>query len=364
MTIKSNKFTTGNVVNWYQWLRIKNDFLPALTFYFLSSINATSGRYLPLLNSMQNTRIVLFQGTRFGKFDYFHLKLFRFFIKITHSKQKKYKWILVTDTKLSDYSTNQVLDIDDPLYSHSELVRILDWERKLKNHGAKSVIIVTNETTKKYLAAANITSKIFIIGQGHSPVVTGTISNKFKNFTFVYSSPYIDAAGDKHGNHPTWGVDLFIKIIIPRLIQNDPAISIHLIGHVGKKAHEFLKTYHQVVIHGYKTIEENYKLLLRCDVALYPRILDNNRRVLKIYEYIGANLPIVTFDLEDTKPVKELNIGISVNTIDEFVAAVKHIKNNNEDYLKFRKNLASLQNNYSWESLAATYDNLIINDFN
>ena len=231
-----------------------------------------------------------------------------------------------------------------------------------KEENKKSIIIVTNYTTEKYLLDSGSQSKVSIIEQGHSKN-HNTRTEKFKDFTFVYSSPYIHIDGDKHANHPTWGVDLFIKSIIPELIKNDPLISIHLIGHMGKNARKFLNNFDQVTMHGYKTIEENYELLKKCHAALYPRTIDNNRRVLKIYEFIGANLPIIAFDLEDTKPVKELNVGLSVETVNEFILSVLRIKNDQELYSNFQKNLRLIQNTYSWESLAEKYDNLITNNF-
>ena len=360
--IGRNYITNINALHWFAWTKVKSDNLPVLAFYFLSRKNATSPRYLPLLNQMKKIRIVVCNGTRFGKLDFFQLKLFKVFIKLTHHKQKKYEWIMVTDTEVAKKSTNQILNIDDPLYSQEEIIKIKKWEMKLKEENKKSVIIVTNGTTEKYLLDSGSKSKVFIIEQGHSKNYN-TRTEKFKDFTFVYSSPYIHVFGDKHANHPTWGVNLFIEKIIPELIKNDPLISIHLIGHMGKNARKFLNNFDQVTMHGYKTIEENYELLKKCHVALYPRTIDNNRRVLKIYEFIGANLPIIAFDLEDTKPVKELNIGLSVETIAEFVLAVLRIKNDGELYSNFQKNLISIQNKYSWESLADKYDNLITNNF-
>lgn len=357
-----NKFTNINVLSWKKWLRIKSDTLPVLSFYFLSRKNATSPRFFPLLNQMQTVRIVLFKGTRFGKFDYFQLKIVRVFIKLTHHKQKKYRWIFVTDTKFASCSVNQILNIDDPLYNHDETKQVLIWEKKLKSNYREGVIIVTNETTQKYFFDLKLESKIIIIEQGHSKNSNAS-NDMFEEFAFVYSSPYIDADGDKHGNHPTWGVNLFIKEIIPRLIKNDPLISIHLIGNVGDNAYKYLSNIDQVTMHGYRNIEENYHLLTKCSVGLYPRTVDNNRRVLKIYEYIGANLPIIAFNLEDTKPVTELNIGISVDTVDEFVAAVLHMKEDKNLYSFFLENLKSIQNKYSWNILAKKFDELIVENF-
>jgi len=336
---------------------------PALTFFFLSRRNSTSPRFFPLFNEMKSLQIVLVKGTIWGKLDYLQLKAMNFLEKITERKQSKYDWIITSNyIKKSKFGTNVALNIDDPLYTEFEIKNIISWEKELIYNSKKSVIIVTSDTTKSYLKKSGIKSPIFIIEQGFTDN-SFSLPSKNKNFSLIYSSPYIDSKGDKHGNHPTWGADLFIKEIIPKIIKVDSSIEIHLIGRVGKVAKSYLKEYSQVRLHGLVNFLENSEILKRAHVGLYPRQFDNKRRIQKVFEYIGANLPIVTFDLEDTKPVVELGVGISVNSVDDFVNAIIKLKSDHELYEKICGNILKIKNNYSWQTLASRFDQLIYDSF-
>jgi glycosyltransferase involved in cell wall biosynthesis len=283
--------------------------------------------------------------------------------RLTRKKLKNYKWIITSNFN-RDYKfvTNLVLNLDDPAYSDSEIEDLILWEQSLKDVSKRGVIIVTSEKTRKYLIDAGLKSSVYILEQGF------TINNleselKNKRFSIVYSSPYIDSQNDGHGAHPTWGVDLFIKEIIPKITDTDSSIEIHLIGRTGLEASKFLGKFSQVKLHGLKSFNDNAELLQRAHVGIYPRKIDNGRRVQKIYEYIGANLPIVTFDLEDTRPVSELGVGISVNTTDEFVKAIVDLKNDQEMYNKFYSKLLSVKEDYSWKNLAKRFDKLVYDSF-
>ena len=361
--ININQFTSRNVIPWWRWIFSKSPECSALTFFFLSRKNSTSPRFFPLFNEMKSLQIVLVRGTRWRKLDYFQLKGLNLFEKITRRKQSSYNWLLTSKYMTeSKFGLNVALNLDDPLYTETEIKNIIAWEKKIINESRRSVIIVTSETTKSYLNESDVKSPIFIIEQGFTNSSLA-LPDKNKNFSLVYSSPYIDTKNDKHGNHPTWGADLFIKEIIPKIIKADNSIEIHLVGRVGKEASRYLREHSQVKLHGLVTFLENSEILKKAHVGLYPRNFDNNRRVQKIYEYIGANLPIVTFDLEDTKPVVQLRVGISVNNVDDFVKAVIKLKNDHNLYTFFYDNVLKFKNDYTWQTLAGRFDQLIFDSF-
>jgi len=351
-----------NRVSWKQWLLIKHDPLPALAFSFISKKNFSGGRYIPLFIEMKKLRVVTFYGTRFGKLDFLGLKLLRIFVKITRKKQHKYRWIMSQGIDVANPKVNQIFNIDDPQYNSNEQNYILSWEENLRMNGSKSIIVTTNKYTKLYLENLKIVSPVHVIEQGHNDI---RVRSKEKNsiFSCVYSSPYIDLGNDKHGNHPTWGSKLLITSIIPMLIKKDPEIEIHLIGRVGKEARRYLKKYRRVILHGMKNYEDNFSIISKCHVGIYPRLFDNQRRVLKVYEYLGAGVPVVTFELEDTKMVREKNVGISVKTPTEFIEAIINLKQDRNLYSKFLRNIDLCGDENSWTNLAMKYDNLIENNF-
>ena len=74
--------------------------------------------------------------------------------------------------------------------------------------------------------------------------------------------------------------------------------------------------------------------------------------MLKIFTYIGAELPIVTFDLIDTEIVKRKNLGFSVATSELFVEKIIELKNNVGLLNFFKTNIKMEKNAYSWKNLA------------
>jgi glycosyltransferase involved in cell wall biosynthesis len=81
--------------------------------------------------------------------------------------------------------------------------------------------------------------------------------------------------------------------------------------------------------------------------------------MLKIFTYIGAGLPIVTFDLIDTEIVKRCKLGFSVKESDEFVEKIIELKKAPETLKHFKANLISNREMYSWKNLAQKMDNLL-----
>lgn len=354
----SNAVFSNNSMSWQKWLKLNNDHLPAIAFCFVSKKNFLGGRFIPLFNEMQKLRIVVFRGTMFGKFDLIILKLMRLFVKLTYRKQKNYKWVMTLGSNSIHSSINQILNIDDPQYNDSELKNILEWEKKLHIAGAKSMLVTTNLFTKKYFQRSNVSSPIHIIEQGHTSIRRRALTKNL-NFSCAYSSPYIDIPGDKHGNHPTWGSELFVNEIIPKLIARDSEIEIHVVGRVGKRAFEHLRNFSQVKLYGPKNNIDNFEIISKCHVGLYPRLFDNYRRILKVYEYLGAGIPVVTFELEDTRMVSEKNIGVSVKTVTEFIGSVIELKYNKKLYNELISNVNNCGDDNSWANLGIKYDKLI-----
>ena len=251
-----------------------------------------------------------------------------------------------------------MLHIDDPTYGVEEINKILDWERHLNIESKHSSVICTNSTTYSWLQDQLKYSLIYIIEQGFHRL-NSIKPIEIKNFSCVYSSPYIHFGTDKLANHSTYGANLLIEKIIPELAKIDPNIEVHLVGELGENAKKFLKSFSNVKIYGRVEFEKNIEILSSCSIGIYPRTFDHKRSMLKIFTYIGAGLPIVTFDLIDTKVVKEQSLGFSVKNSDEFVKKIVDLKNSNRLLSNFKKNVNDFGLQYSWDMLAKKMEILI-----
>ena len=359
-----NVFSNPSAISFKDWLFLKTDKLPALAFYFLSKKNSTSPRFFPLFNEMKNLRIVVVKGTRFRYFDRIQIKLLRILVSITYPKTKSYNWVFDVGYLLDKKPlTNQVLNLDDPEYSLAELNRIKAWEQKVINCNFKNVIIVTSEYTKSYLSKSGVKSEIFVIYQGYSKNNDLT-PGKFRNFSIVYASPYIYSSNDKKFRvNSHWSVDLFISKIIPKIIEMDSNIDLYLIGRMGESSKDFLNKFSNVKLMGLLPINETSQVLAKCHVGLYPRTYDTYRQSQKITEYIGANLPIVTFSLTDSDLVQKLDIGICVDigAVNKFAEAIISLKKSKKKVEEYESRICSIKNDFSWSHLGARFDEIISN---
>jgi hypothetical protein len=137
-------------------------------------------------------------------------------------------------------------------------------------------------------------------------------------------------------------VDVLIDEIIPGLFIQDPSIEIYLIGKLGRHAKKVLRKYPNVVKFGRVDFMQNIQILAMCDIGIYPRKIDHKRSVLKIFTYLGAKLPIVTFDLIDTEIVKCQKLGLVSSTSSQFIENILMLKRSPKMLKDFRDEITLL----------------------
>jgi glycosyltransferase involved in cell wall biosynthesis len=326
-------------LHWFKWIFISKDVYPAIAFLFIGRRNPTNVRFLSLYRETKTVRVVYMRGSRFKGVDRVYLRFFQQLINLSYAKIRRYEWFnyLALPNRLQS-EQNGLLQIDDPEYTPEEKQKIKNWERRQSVKGKKSVIVCTNDFTKEWLNSFLLHTTVEVVEQGFIKDSCTLNSNKFINFSCVYSSPFVHYLGDKHENHKMWGAKILIDEIIPSVYKRDKNIEFHIIGSIGKHAFKALELFPNVVFHGLQSPEETMKILSKCHLGIYPRMTDNYRRVLKIYEFIGAEIPIVTFELEDTRIVREEDLGVSVSSVSEFVEGILELKNNKSKYdQKLRK---------------------------
>lgn len=353
-----NYFKNSNAVKLTSWLIMNNDSLEQIVFLFVSRKNANNARYIPLFSETKNVRIVFFRGLNLRYSDKIVSKMFVTLIKLFRFKIEKYKVIHFFNLSVSFENDNQILHLDDPTYTEIEIDTILHWEEQMNLKSKNTTVICTNLYTQDWLKTRLKFSKVIIVEQGYHQHAVAT-NKKSSNFICAYSSPYIHYGSDKFANHSTYGSNLLIGRVIPELSELDSQIQFYLIGELGSNAKNFLKNYKNVKLLGRVSFEENMQILSSSTIGLYPRNIDHKRSMLKIFSYIGAGLPIVTFDLVDTRVVKDNSLGYSVTEVTEFIDSIIKLKSSTELLNKFSLNVKNFRVNYTWKNLASKMERLI-----
>lgn len=354
-----NSFRNSNAETFLNWFIRRSDHLDQIVFYFLSQKNATSARYFPIFDHNDKVRIVYLRGTRFPYTDMFILKLYHLLVYCSKKKASNYEYVHVFNVKKYTIKSNQVLHVDDPTYTQDEADEIKNLELKVNKAGFKLMIICTNTYTERWLKEITTLARIIIIEQGFEPLEFYTNIRKNKNFSCVYSSPYIHYGTDKHAKHSTWGASYLLDEIIPKLSRRDHDIEIHLIGEIGSHAQSVLKLFSNVYLYGRVNFKTNSEILARQWVGIYPRTYDHKRSMSKIFSYIGAGLPIVAFDLVDTEVVKINKLGILASNTDEFIEGVLRLKNNSTLLQTYQKRVIKSREKYSWSNLADKLNSVV-----
>lgn len=331
----------------------------AMNFKFASKVNSGNVRMYNLMRFSKVTIMYEFPGTRFGKLDILSLKIFKIFRSIIIFKMRKKPLSIhvMSPVDLPPRWHSQILHLDDPEFSSNERIAIAEWYKKLKNKNLNGLIIVTFEGAKEYILGIDSTIPVEIVPQGFTHLSSSPDS--FAGIACVYSSPYIFYREKGKIPHPTWDAQHFIDDLIPRILEIDSKISIHLIGRASMNAKAALRKYPEVYLHGLVSPEENVRILRKCHIGLYPRQHDHRRRVLKITEYLGAGLPIVAYELEDTKLVSELGVGLTARSPIEFVEKLKLLVKSPEHTQSIKMNIEQAKIGLDWQTLAERMDYFI-----
>jgi hypothetical protein len=342
----------SNSENYFKWIFRRQDKLNSIVFIFISQINANNARFYPLFQNTKEVRFVYLLGLPIKYSDQIFLKIFTRLQSIFKHKISRYQTIHIFNTNASLNNQVQILHIDDPDYSDEYLKKIKIWEENVFSKNRLSKIICTNIFTANWLKQNTKFSDIIVIEQGFDYIRHLNQKIETTNFICAYSSPYIYYGKDKKSNHTTYGAQILFDEIIPNLLEKDPHILIYLIGKLGKHAKKALTKYPNVITYGRVDSKKNLDILSKCDVGIYPRKFDHKRSVLKIFTYIGAELPIVTFNLIDTEIVKRKNLGFSVATSEQFIEKIIELKNSPELLNVFQTNIKMEKEAYSWKNLA------------
>jgi glycosyltransferase involved in cell wall biosynthesis len=279
--------------------------------------------------------------------------LHRIFLKLAVRKFNNYKLFQANSFgAIKNLKTHILIHLDDPEYSIRERNNLIETFEHCQKNSKRLFVVCTNQYTMDYLKSFLPKRSLIEAPQGFTEIFQNTISPSHRPFRIVYSSSIIDIDQDRRQGHSSWDATHLIDDLIPKIVSKLPDVEIHLIGRIGKNAKSHLAEYHQVTMHGLVSIKDNAEILSRCSLAIYPRLMDNRRSVQKISEYLGAGLPIVSYDLIDASLVKREYLGVCVGSPDEFINAIEKFYKDRDFYMKFVRHIGEIRNKYSWEEIA------------
>jgi len=343
-------------ISFVKWLFEREKQYKNIVFLFRSKKNPGNFRITSLYENCKDTRQVIVSGLCWSKLDLAIIRLLPLLVRLSKFKIEKYRWLNVpASSGFKGINVNQIVHLDDPTYSKGEIDSIVRWENALNRRKRDTIIVSTCIEAVDWLKESGVQSKLEILPQGFTKYPFPVKKNS--EFTCIYTSAYIHFGSDKHASHSTWGSQVLFEIInkFDELGEN---VNFVLVGNLGQDAKSIASSFRKVSTTDYLEPKDQARLLKSAHVGLYPRTNDHRRRVLKIYEYAGAGLPVVAFDLVDSIDVKTHDFGINVNSIEEFVESILILKNNKDLYDAKSRNALQFSFRKDWESLATKLERL------
>jgi glycosyltransferase involved in cell wall biosynthesis len=236
---------------------------------------------------------------------------------------RHYRYALCTDVnQIPHFPGTVVVDIDDPRFSAHE-ARLLS----LPNVAA---YVVTMEAAGRRFEQLGLDKPFHVVPQ---PVRLDLVDESRRekvagelrepgDFVVGFTSAFLRVRGDRGGDNPLVNIDHLLDLwgeIHARL----PQACLWLIGEPSDAVVQRCAGRADIAVLGRLEPADLVAHVANFDVALYPRTKDSGtRQSMKIAEYLSLGVPIVSYDYETTRSVREQSAGVLVDSPQAFVEAV------------------------------------------
>jgi glycosyltransferase involved in cell wall biosynthesis len=234
---------------------------------------------------------------------------------ILHAASRRYRGAFVTETDhLAHLTIPCVVDVDDPRYER---------DAPLLLRPEVAAYVVTAERAARRFEELGVDKPWHLVPQGVSlegfdpeqrrpvhgaPPVAG------------YIAAFLLLPGDRGGDNPLYDVSHLLELW-DEVRARVPSARLRLLGRPSDRLRKRLADRDDVVLTGPIPRGRVLSEIAKFDVALYPRAADQGVRAVKVAEYLGAGVPIVSYDYRVVDDVREAGAGILVQTPREFAAA-------------------------------------------
>ena len=272
---------------------------------------------------------------------------------------RRYRSMFTTDNaQIALFRGPVVADVDDPTFEEEE-VRLL---RRANVVG----YVVTAACAAERFAEVGVEAPSHVIPQGVSLAALSAESarevaarhRRDGEIVVGYMAAWLLSAGDRGGANPLYNVDHLLDLW-ERIHARVPATRLWLLGGASARVRARLRGRDDVLLLGRVPRDELLAYVANFDVGLYPRAADQGVRAAKTAEYFGAGVPVVSYDYEVTRDVREAGAGLLVETPDDFVDAVAELATDETRRRELAQAALAAGRARDWDALAREYNELL-----
>jgi glycosyltransferase involved in cell wall biosynthesis len=239
-----------------------------------------------------------------------------------------------------------VVDVDDPQFTpeHAALLQ------------RAAAYVVTAERAAHRYEELGVDRPWYIVPQGVA--LEGVADVEPRAGVVGYLAAFLLLPGDRGGENPLYDVSHLLELWEEIRAQAPDAV-LELIGLPGAELRRRLGGRADVRVLGRLQHAERLRRIGGWQVALYPRTADQGIRAAKVAEYLGAGVPIVSYDYEVVADVREADAGLLVGEPREFVEAVVRLLGDPARRAELAANAKAAGAARDWRVLAERYASIL-----
>jgi glycosyltransferase involved in cell wall biosynthesis len=238
---------------------------------------------------------------------------------VLRAVSQRYRHAFVTETNHLEHLTIPVVaDVDDPRFDERE-VRLLAGDNV-------AAYIVTAETAARRFEELGVARPWHVVPQGVDlsdlDLEAAAVERARRGGPVAgYIAAFLLLPEDRGGGNPLYDVSHLLEVW-DQVRAQVPAAKLELIGRPSDSLRGRVRGRDDVILTGSIPQDRILPRIAAFDVALYPRAADQGIRSVKVAEYLGAGLPIVSYDYRVVDDVREAGAGLLVKSPNEFAEAL------------------------------------------
>jgi glycosyltransferase involved in cell wall biosynthesis len=272
---------------------------------------------------------------------------------------RRYRSMFTTDYRqISLFRGPVVADVDDPTFSQDEV-------RALRRPNLVGYVVTARRAADRF-AELGVEKPVEVVVQGAdlaslSEERVRQVAQREKRaheLVVGYTAAWLLSEGDRGGASPLYNVDHLLELW-DGIHERVPRARLWLLGTASTSVETRLSRRDDVALFGRVPRDELLPFVANFDVALYPRTADQGISAAKTAEYLAAGVPVVSYDYEVTREVRDAGAGLLVTRPEEFVDAVARLAL--DDALRRRLGEAArvAGRERDWAVLGRTYRELL-----
>jgi glycosyltransferase involved in cell wall biosynthesis len=260
-----------------------------------------------------------------------------------------------------------VVDLDDP-------ARIPEEQAVLRTPNIRHVI-VTTESTARYVSSSNPGVAVTVIPQGVDverasrarceelrAKILSDCGLRSDTVIVGHHAPVIclsDDDGSSSATFRTFYADVLISAVRKLWAEGLSFVTV-LVGKTSRTIDELARSERRLVLAGYVERDHLFDWVSAFDIGTYPRTVDfSGRQSVKLLEYMANGAAIVAMRTCETEFLEETSAGLAAGDPDEFCRRLRLLISDRDERDVLVKRGKALAANYDWRKLAAHYDRIL-----